>query len=152
MPIIPILLGIMAVSLACFPIPMTVYQSFQLILALQNCQPSVLNYEGYKTTQWILFATAIEYENDEIEAKIEDSGDDIVVEDDFKPGMDACYKSGDGYNKTAQQINTVEVNNTKLHKNQMSDYTLTNVPACHLHLLEHPYLTNIPVDCETYCK
>ena len=142
----------MAVSLACFPIPMTVYQSFQLILALQNCQPSVLNYEGYKTTQWILFATAIEYENDEIEANVEDSGDNIVGEDDFKPVMDVCYKTGDGHNKTARNINAVEVNGAELRKIQLLYGTLANVFACHLQLLEQPYLTNIPVDVETYFK
>ena len=66
--------------------------------------------------------------------------------------MDVCYKSGDGHNKTAQHINTVEVNGSKLHKIQLSDGTLTNVPACHLQLLEHTDLTNIPVDVETYYK
>ena len=38
-------------------------------------------------------ATAVEYENDHIEANVEDSGYDIVGEDDFKPGIDVYYKS-----------------------------------------------------------
>ena len=46
----------------------------------------------------------------------------------------------------------MEVNGAELHKIQLSDGTLTNVPACHLQLLENPDLTNIPVDVETYCK
>ena len=66
--------------------------------------------------------------------------------------MDVYYKRGNGHNETARHINTVEVNVTKLHKIQLSDGTLTNVPACNLQLLEHPDLTNIPIDVETYCK
>ena len=97
-------------------------------------------------------ASAVEYDNNNIEASVEDSGDDIVWEENFKPGMDVYYKRGDGHNETAQHINTVEVNGTKLQKNQLSDGTLTNVPDCHLQFLEHPYLTNIPIDVETYCK
>ena len=83
---------------------------------------------------------------------MEDSGDYIVVKEDFKPGMDVYYKRGDGHNKTTRHINTVEVNGTKLHKILMSDGTLTNASACHLQLLGQPYLTHIPVDVETYCK
>ena len=96
------------------------------------------------------FATAVEYENDNIEANVEDSGDNIVGKDNFKPGMDVYYKRGDGHNKTARHINTVEVNVSKLHKIQLLDGTLTNIPACNLQLLEQPDITNIPIDVETY--
>ena len=34
------------------------------------------------------FSTPVEYDNDEVEANVEASGDDIVVEDYFKPVMD----------------------------------------------------------------
>ena len=50
-PPITILLGITAVSLAGFPVTLTVYKSCQLILALQQCQHSTLNYEGYTMTR-----------------------------------------------------------------------------------------------------
>ena len=56
------------------------------------------------------FATADEYDNDDIEANFEDSGDDIVGKDDFKPGMGVYYKLGNGHNETTWHINTVEVN------------------------------------------
>ena len=46
----------------------------------------------------------------------------------------------------------MEVNGAKLHKIHLSDGTLTKVPAFTLQLLEHPDLTNIPIDVETYCK
>ena len=69
------------------------------------------------------FATAVEYDNDDIEANVEDSGDNIVGKDDFKPGMDVYYKRGDDHNETAQHINTVEVNGAKLHKIHLSDST-----------------------------
>ena len=67
-------------------------------------------------TQCIFFNTAVEYENDYIESNVEDSGDDIVGEDDFKPGADVYYKCGDGHNETARHINTVEVNGAELKK------------------------------------
>ena len=66
--------------------------------------------------------------------------------------MDVYYKRGDGYNETYWHINTVEVNGAELHKTQLSEGTLKNFPAFHLQLLEQPYLTNIPIDVETYCK
>ena len=100
----------------------------------------------------LFFATSVEYDNDDIGGNVEDSGDDIVGEDYFKPGMDVYYKRGDGHNKTSQHINTVEVNGAKLHKIHLSDGTLEKVPACNLKLLEHPDLTNIPIYVETYCK
>ena len=46
----------------------------------------------------------------------------------------------------------MEVNGAELHKIQLSDGTLKNVPACHLQLLEHPDLTNIPIDVKNYYK
>ena len=92
----------MAVSLAGLPILLKVYQSCQLILALQKCQHSALNYEGYTTTQCIFFATAVEYDNDDTEANVEDSGDNILGEDDSKTGMGVYYKRGDIHNKTAR--------------------------------------------------
>ena len=98
------------------------------------------------------FSNAVEYNNDDIEANFEDSGDNIFREDYFKPGMDVYYKHGGGYNETARHINTVEVNGVELHKIQLSDGTLTKFPACHLQLLEQLDLTNIPVDVETYFK
>ena len=76
-----------------------------------------------------------EYDNYDIEANVEDSGDDIVGKDYLKPGMDVYYKRCDVRNKTAWHINAVEVNGAKLHKIWMSDDTLTNVPACYLQLL-----------------
>ena len=97
-------------------------------------------------------ATVIGYDNDYIGANVEESGDNIVGKDDFKLGIDVHSKCGKGRNEAAQNINTVEVNGAKLHKFQLSDGTLTEVPACHLQLLEHPDFTNIPVDVETYCK
>ena len=79
MPPIPILLGITAVSHSGFPIPLTVYLSCQLILALKQCQNSDLNYEGYtNNTVNFCFTTDVEYDNDEIGSNVEDSGDDIV--------------------------------------------------------------------------
>ena len=96
--------------------------------------------------------TAVEYENYYIEANVEDSGDDIVGEEDFKPGLDLYYKCGDGHNETDRHINTVEVNGAELHKIHISYGTLTNVPACHLQLLEHTDLTDMSIDVETYCK
>ena len=84
----------------------------------------------YDDTVHFYFATAVEYDNDDIEANVEDSGDNIVGEGDFKPGMDVYYKLGDGHNETTWHINTVEVNGSELHKIQLSDGTLTNVPAC----------------------
>ena len=62
------------------------------------------------------FATDIEYDNNQIEANVEDSGDGIVGESFFKPGMDVYYKSGDGHNETAWHINTVEANGAELKK------------------------------------
>ena len=106
----------------------------------------------YNDTVHFCFATAVEYENDDIEANVEDSGENIVGKGNFKPGMDVYYKRGDGHNKTTRHINTVEVNGTKLHKIQLPVGTLTNVPAYHLQLLEQSDLTNIPIDVETYCK
>ena len=41
-------------------------------------------------------ASAVEYDNNNIEASVEDSGEDIVGEENFKPGMDVYYKRGDG--------------------------------------------------------
>ena len=81
------------------------------------------------------FPTAIEYYNDDIEANVEDSCDDIVGEDNFKPGMDVYYKRGDGHSEIARHIKNVEVNGAKLHKIQLSYGTLKNVPACHLQFL-----------------
>ena len=121
-------------------------------MALQQCQHSALNYEGYTTTHPFFFAAAFEYDNDDIESNVEDSGDNIVGKDNFKPGMDVYYKRGDGHNNTARHINTLEVNGIKLHKIQLSDGTLTNVPACHLQLLEQSDITNIHIDVETYIK
>ena len=46
----------------------------------------------------------------------------------------------------------MEVNGAKLHKIHLSDGTLTKVPTFTLQLLEHPDLTNIPIDVETYYK
>ena len=152
MPPIPILLGITAVSLAGFPIPLTVYQSFQLILALQKCHIFAILRRLYNDTVNFCFSTAVEYANYDTEANVEESGEDIVGEDGFKPEMDVYYKCGDGHNETARHINTVEVNGAKLHKIHLSDGTLTKVPAFTLQLLEHPDLTNIPIDVETYCK
>ena len=37
----------------------------------------------YNNTVHFCFATAVEYDNDDIEANVEDSGDDIVGEDKF---------------------------------------------------------------------
>ena len=62
------------------------------------------------------YATAVKYDNDDIEANVEDSGDDKVGEDDFLPGMDVYYKCGNGHNETSWHINTVKVNGAKLHK------------------------------------
>ena len=101
---------------------------------------------------YFCFATSVEYDNYEIEANVEYSGEDIVGEDYFKPGMDVCYKRGDGHNETARHINAVEVNGAELQKNHLSGVTLTNVPGFHLQLLEQLDLTNIPVDVENYCK
>ena len=56
------------------------------------------------------FATAAEYDNDAIEANVEDSIDDIVGEENFKSGMDVYYKHGDCHKDIARHINTVEVN------------------------------------------
>ena len=82
------------------------------------------------------FSTVVKYENDDIEANVEDSVDNIVGEEDFKPGMDVYYKHGDGHNETARHINTVEVNGAELHKIYLLEGTLANVSACHLQLLE----------------
>ena len=106
----------------------------------------------YENTVDFCFATAVEYDNDDIEANFEDSGDDIVGKDDFKPGMGVYYKCGDSHNETAWHINAVEVNGAELHRIQLLYSTLTNVPAYHLHFLEQPYLTIIPIDVETYFK
>ena len=106
----------------------------------------------YDDTVHFCFATSVEYENDDIGSNIEDSGDDIVGKDDFKPGMDVYYKRGNEHNNTAWHINTVEVNGTELHKIHISNSTLSNFPACHLQLLEHPDLTDISIDVETYSK
>ena len=64
----------------------------------------------YNDTVHFCFATSVEYDNDEIEENFKDSGDNIVGKVNFKPGMDVYYKYGDGHNKTAWHINTVEVN------------------------------------------
>ena len=106
----------------------------------------------YDDTVHFCFATSVEYDNDDIGSNIEDSGDDIVEKDYFKSGMDVYYKCGNGHNKTAWHINTVEVNGAELHKIQLLDGTLTNVPACHFQLLEQLDLTNVPIYVETYCK
>ena len=87
-----------------------------------------------------------------LEQHVEDSGDNIVGKDSFKPGMDIYYKRGNGHNKTVRHINIVEVIGAESQKNQLSDGTLTNVPDCDLQLLGHPDLTIIPIDVETYCK
>ena len=92
------------------------------------------------------FDISAEYDNDDIKENVEDSSDDIVGKDDFKTWMDVYYKRGNEHNNTAWHINTVEVNGTELHKIKLLDDTLKNFPACHLQLLEQPYLTNIPVD------
>ena len=63
----------------------------------------------YNDTVHFCFATAVEYDNDGIEANVEDSGDDIFGEDNFKPVMGVYYKPGDDHNTTARHINTVEV-------------------------------------------
>ena len=80
------------------------------------------------------FAISIEYDNDDIEANVEDSGDNIVRKDDFKSGMDVYYKRGDVHNETDWHINTVKVNGAKFHKIQLLDGTLTNFPACYFQL------------------
>ena len=98
------------------------------------------------------FDISAEYDNDDIKENVEDSSDDIVGKDDFKTWMDVYYKRGNVHNETARHIKTVKVNGTKLHKIQLSAGTLTKVPACHLQLLEQPYLTNIPIDVENYFK
>ena len=66
--------------------------------------------------------------------------------------MDLYYKRGKGHNETYRHINAVEVNGANLHKIQLLDSTLTNAPDCHLQLLEHPDLTNNPIDVETHFK
>ena len=53
------------------------------------------------------FASAIEHDNDDIEANVEDSDENIVGKGYFKPGMDVYYKHDDGHNKTARHIHTV---------------------------------------------
>ena len=70
----------------------------------------------YDNTVHFCFGTVFEYDNDDTEANVEDSGDDIVGEDNFKPGIDIYYKCGYGHNETAWHINTIEVNGAKLHK------------------------------------
>ena len=70
----------------------------------------------YDDTVHFCFVTAVEYDNDDIKANFEESGDNIVGKDNFKPGMGIYYKHGNGHNKTARHINTVEVNGAKLHK------------------------------------
>ena len=42
----------------------------------------------YNNTVHFCFAAAVEYENNDIGANVEDSGDDIVGEEYFKPGID----------------------------------------------------------------
>ena len=42
------------------------------------------------------FDTAVEYDNDDIEANVEYSDDNIVGKDNFKPWMDVYYKRGYG--------------------------------------------------------
>ena len=43
----------------------------------------------YNKTVYLYFATAVEYENYNIEANVQDSSEDIVGKHDFKSGMDA---------------------------------------------------------------
>ena len=61
-------------------------------------------------------ATDVEYDNDDIDANVEDSSEDIVGEENCKPSMGVYYKRCYGRNETAQHINTVELNGAKLHK------------------------------------
>ena len=42
----------------------------------------------YNNTVHFWFSTAVKYDNSDIEANFEDFGENIVGEDDFKPGMD----------------------------------------------------------------
>ena len=70
----------------------------------------------YNYTVNFCFATAVEYENDDLETNVEESGDDIVGNDDFKPGVGVYYKCGYGHNEIAWHIITVEVNGAKLQK------------------------------------
>ena len=78
----------------------------------------------YDDTVHFCFSTVVEYDNDDIEANVEYSGDDIFGKGNFKPGVDLYYERGDGHNETARHINTVEVNGAKLNKIQLSCVTL----------------------------
>ena len=56
----------------------------------------------YDDTVHFCFDTAFEYDNNNIKAKDEDSGDNMVGKEDLKPGMYVYYKRGDGHKKTVR--------------------------------------------------
>ncbi len=92
------------------------------------------------------FATAIEYDDDELE----DPSNDNV--DKFQSGVSVYYKSCDGNNESAKYLHKKINNGTELHHIWLGNGDDIVTTGGHIQLLEQPGLTNIPTNITSYCK